>query len=223
MIRTCFARLKDAGAEPWQTLVRREVQVGSVLGLPLCGVVVAAEVARTLQKPLNALVVRKIGHPRHREYALGALAEHGVVVLDQAAVEQTHVNRAELDQVIAEETARLENYQARFHRADGPDLAGKTVLIVDDGLATGATTEAAVLSAKEQGARRVIVGAPVASVNAVDRLRRVADDMLVLTVDPDFMAVGQYYSEFPQTSHEEGLSLLHTDQFSPREPRGCAS
>ncbi len=211
-----FSSREEAGQELGQTLVRREVQVDIVLGLPRGGVVVAAEVARTLQKPLNALVVRKIGHPRHREYALGALAEHGVVVLDQAAVEQTHVNRAELDQVIAEETARLENYQARFHRADGPDLAGKTVLIVDDGLATGATTEAAVLSAKEQGARRVIVGAPVASVNAVDRLRRVADDMLVLTVDPDFMAVGQYYSEFPQTSDEEVLSLLHADQFSSR-------
>jgi predicted phosphoribosyltransferase len=211
-----FSSREEAGQELGQTLVRREVQVDVVLGLPRGGVVVAAEVARTLQKPLNALVVRKIGHPRHREYALGALAEHGVVVLDQAAVEQTRVNRAELDQVIAEETARLEKYQSRFHRADGPDLAGKTVLIVDDGLATGATTEAAVLSAKKQGARRVIVGAPVASVNAVDRLRRVADDMLVLTVDPDFMAVGQYYSEFPQTSDEEVVALLHADQFSPR-------
>src|SRR5260370_28525619 len=139
-----FSSREEAGQELGEMLVRREVQVDIVLGLPGGGVVVAAEVARTLQKPLNALVVRKIGHPRHREYALGALAEHGVVVLDQAAVEQTHVNRAELDQVIAEETARLENYQARFHRADGPDLAGKTVLIVDDGLATGATTEAAV-------------------------------------------------------------------------------
>jgi predicted phosphoribosyltransferase len=211
-----FSSREEAGHELGQTLMRREVQVDVVLGLPRGGVVVAAEVARILQKPLNALVVRKIGHPRHREYALGALAEHGVVVLDQAAIEQTHVKHAELDGVIAEEIARLEKYQARFHRADGPDLAGKIVLLVDDGLATGATTEAAVLSAKQQGARRVIVGAPVASVNAVDRLRRVADDVVVLTVDPDFMAVGQYYSEFPQTSDEEALSLLHTDQFSPR-------
>jgi len=211
-----FSSREEAGLELGQTLVEREVQVDVVLGLPRGGVVVAAEVARILQKPLNALVVRKIGHPRHREYALGALAEHGVVVLDQAAVEQTRVKPAELDKVIAEETARLEKYQASFHRADDPDLAGKTVLIVDDGLATGATTEAAVLSAKKQGARRVIVGAPVASVNAVDRLRLIADDVVVLAADPDFMAVGQYYSEFPQTSDEEVMSLLHTDQFSPR-------
>ena len=211
-----FSSREEAGRELGQTLVDQEIQVDVVLGLPRGGVVVAAEVARILQKPLNALVVRKIGHPRHREFAVGALAEHGVVVLDEAAVAQTQVNRAELDEVIAEETARLEKYQTTFHRVDHLELTGKTALIIDDGLATGATTEAAVLSAREQGARRVIVGTPVSSVSAFDRLRRVADDVIALLVDPDFMAVGQCYSEFPQTTDEEVIAVLHADQFSPR-------
>ncbi|HEX4645558.1 MAG TPA: phosphoribosyltransferase family protein [Verrucomicrobiae bacterium] len=211
-----FSSREEAGRELGQALLDRGIQVDVVLGLPRGGVVVAGEVARILQKPLSALVVRKIGHPRHREFAVGALAEHAVVVLDRAAVAQMQVNRAELDEVIAEETARLEKYQATFHRADNLDLAGKAALLVDDGLATGATTEAAVLSAREQGARRVIVGAPVASVNAFDRLRRVADDVIALLVDPDFMAVGQYYSEFPQTTDEEVIALLHAEQFSPK-------
>ncbi len=179
-----------------------------VLGLPRGGVVVAAEVARILQAPLDVLIVRKIGHPLHREFAVGALAEADVVVLDEAAIGHNPIIRAELTDIIDEEQQRLRSYQARFHRAGPTSLAGKTVLLVDDGLATGATTEAAVLSAKKQNAFRVLVAAPVASSSAVERLQRVADDMLIPWVDPDFDAVGRYYESFSQTTDEEVLELL---------------
>lgn len=179
-----------------------------LLGLPRGGVVVAAEVARVLNLPLDVLIVRKIGHPLHREFAVGALAESGVVVLDEAVIGTSPIIRAELAEIIEEETQRLQSYQARFHHGNALSLVGRAVLLVDDGLATGATTEAAVLSARRQGARRVTVAAPVASTQAVERLHRIADDVLVGWADPDFDAVGRYYDVFPQTTDEEVLGLL---------------
>lgn len=205
-----FSSREEAGRELGYDLFKRGLQPDVILGLPRGGVVVAAEVARILQRPLDVLVVRKIGHPRHREFAVGALAEHGVVLLDNAALRDTHVSRSDLDEIISEETNRLRAYQAKFHHESHQALKDKIVLIVDDGLATGATTEAAVMSAKNQSARQVIVAAPVASPQAVDRLSAVADEVIALVVDPDFMAVGRYYDVFPQTEDEEVLALLHT-------------
>ncbi|HWI55807.1 MAG TPA: phosphoribosyltransferase family protein, partial [Bacillota bacterium] len=154
------------------------------------------------------LVVRKIGHPWFREFAVGALGESDVVVLDQKSIGISPGVRADLERVIQEEKQRLAAYQARFHRAGPFDLAGKAVLLVDDGLATGATTEAAVLSARKQNARRITVATPVASTHAMERLGRVADAVLALRVDPQFDAVGSYYDVFDQTTDEEVLELL---------------
>jgi len=204
-----FASRADAGRQLGQQLREQGVEVDLVLGLPRGGVVVAAEVARRLERPLDALMVRKIGHPWHREFAVGALAEPDVVVLDEASIGNNPTVRQELDAVIQEETARLQSYRSRFHVATTLVLEGKNVLLVDDGLATGATVEAAVLSAKRQKARRIVVATPVASTNAVDRLASVADDVVALLVDPDFRAVGQYYEEFAETTDEEVLALLH--------------
>lgn len=204
-----FSSREEAGRELGYHLAERGIQPDVVLGLPRGGVVVAAEVARILQRPLDVLVVRKIGHPRHREFAVGALVEHGVVLLDKDAMQETHVARSDLDDIIAEETSRLRSYQARFHRDGHRQLSGKTVLIVDDGLATGATTEAAVMSAKSQSARKVIVATPVASPSAIERVEAVADEVISLVVDPDFIAVGQFYESFAQTADEEVMALLH--------------
>ena len=203
-----FASRQDAGRRLGQHLDEQNVDVDLVLGLPRGGVVVAAEVARLLQCPLDVLVVRKIGHPMHREFAVGALAEPDIVIFNEASLSEIPVVRSQLDKVVAEETVRLREYCQRFHLSGVPVLRDKIVLLVDDGLATGATAEAAVLSARKQGVRRIIVAAPVASRNAVERLRRVADDVLTLVVDPDFAAVGQYYDEFSQTSDEEVIALL---------------
>jgi putative phosphoribosyl transferase len=203
-----FASRTDAGQRLGQHLREQGVEADLVLGLPRGGVVVAAGVARALQRPLDVLIVRKIGHPWQREFAVGALAEPDVVIFDQTFKWKNPLARAELDDVIAEEKERLREYRSQFHRDAVPVLEGKMILLVDDGLATGATAEAAVLSVKQQKARRVIIAAPVASTHAVERLRCVADDVVVLFEDAGFEAVGQYYDEFSQTSDDEVMALL---------------
>jgi putative phosphoribosyl transferase len=209
-----FASREDAGQRLGRYLEEQKVAADLVLGLPRGGVVVAAEVARVLHLPLEVLVVRKIGHPFHREFAVGALGEHGVIVLDDALAGPQSIIRAELDEIIAEEQERLRSYQARFHPGGPPSLAGKAVLLVDDGLATGATMQAAVLSVRKQKARRIIVAVPVASTSAVERLGCLADEVRVLWLDPDFDAVGRYYDAFPQTSDLEVLELLRRERGS---------
>lgn len=185
-----------------------------VVGLPRGGVVVAAQVARVLQRPLDVLVVRKIGHPFHREFAVGAMAEQDVVLLDQSVIGNSPAVRQGLEEVIRDEAGRLGDYERRFHCGAAHELAGRRILIIDDGLATGATMEAAVASARKQGSQVIIVAVPVASTNAMERIRRVADDVIVLVVDPDFDAVGSYYDVFTQTSDEEVVALLHGNEDS---------
>jgi putative phosphoribosyl transferase len=203
-----FASREEAGLKLGRSLQEQGVRADVVLGLPRGGVVVAAAVSRALGLPLDVLIVRKIGHPRQREFAVGALAEHGVMLLDEAVIGGNPIIREELKAVIQEEKSRLASYQARFHLHGAPALSNKAVLLVDDGLATGATTEAAVLSVKKQKARTVVVAAPVASTNAIQRLGPVADEVRVLCVDPDFDAVGRYYDVFTQTTDEEVMGLL---------------
>ncbi len=134
--------------------------------------------------------------------------KHGLFEEASGVIGNDPIIRAELEEVIQEEKKRLRGYQARFHPRGAPDLTGKVVLLVDDGLATGATTEAAVLSARKQNALKVVVAAPVASTNALDRLGSVADELRVLCVDPGFDAVGQYYEVFSQTTDEEVLGVM---------------
>ena len=205
-----FASREAAGQLLGRSLKEQGRRADLVLGLPRGGVIVAAEVARVLRVPLEVLIVRKIGHPWHREFALGAMAEDGVVVLDNAAVSRNPLLQTQLDQIIDEEKQRLQAYQGRFRPAP-LDLQGKTVLLVDDGLATGSTAEAGVLSARKQNASRIIVAAPVASTNAVERLQKVADEVWCLFIDEGFDAVGRYYEVFSQTTDAEVLDLLRVE------------
>ena len=205
-----FASREDAGQRLGQYLKEQGTHADLVLGLPRGGVIVAAQVAHTLQVPLDVLVVRKIGHPWHREFAVGAMAEKGVVVLDEQVIGRNPLIRMELNEIIEEEKERLNAYQARF-RQEPLDVTGKAVLLVDDGLATGSTTEAAVLSAKKQQAAKVIVAAPVGSTSAIERLKKVADEVCVMWPDPEFDAVGRYYEAFSQTTDEEVIDLLRAE------------
>jgi predicted phosphoribosyltransferase len=207
-----FLSREDAGRQLGEFLKNGHVDAEVVLGLPRGGVVVAAEVAHTLDLPLDVIVVRKIGHPRQREFAVGALAEDDVVVLDESAISRTGVVKTDLASVIEEERERLAAYQQRFEGAGPVELTAKSVLVIDDGLATGATTEAAVRSAQKRGARQVIVAVPVASDNAYERLNRVCDAVFALTVDPEFDAVGRYYREFSQTTDDEVVALLEENR-----------
>jgi predicted phosphoribosyltransferase len=205
-----FASRQEAGQKLGRYLSGKNLQFDLVLGLPRGGVIVAAEVANALKHPLDVLVVRKIGHPSHREFAVGAMAEDGTVVVDEEVLRRTDVQPVDLEEVFAEERRRLAEYSVKFHRADRPGLEGKNVLIVDDGLATGATTEVAVRSAKAQGASKVFVATPVASESAVERIGKIADQVLAFLIDPDFDAVGRYYLSFPQTTDDEVQQILFT-------------
>jgi predicted phosphoribosyltransferase len=206
-----FASREDAGRQLGRLLQNEGVKADLVLGLPRGGVVVAGEVAHMLGLPLDVIVVRKIGHPLQREFAVGAMAEPDIVLLDERILAKHPHIRSDLDYIIGEEKERLAAYRERFHHGVFPDLLNKSIIIVDDGLATGATNEAAALAARKQGANRVLIAAPVASVNAVERLSRVADSVHVVRVDPDFDAVGRYYDVFDQTSDEEVLDLLRAE------------
>jgi putative phosphoribosyl transferase len=210
-----FASRQNAGYRLGIHLQEQGVFVDIAAGLPRGGVIVAAEVARVLHCPLDVLVVRKIGHPLHREFAVGALAEEGVVLLDEASIEMKTSIREQLNRVIEEERLRFREYENRFHSGESHDFTNKAVLLVDDGLATGATTEAAVLSARKQGAHKIIVAAPVASTGAVRRLSRVADQVIVLHEDPDFDAVGRYYEMFSQTTDDEVVAVLKAEHAAP--------
>ncbi len=203
-----FSSRIEAGQLLGERLRAEGFEADLVLGLPRGGVVVAAEVARALKIPLAALVVRKIGHPHHRELAVGALAEPDVVVLDDATLRWSPTSEAELEAVRREEIERLQRYQELFHPDGPPELAGKSVWLVDDGLATGATMEAAVLAAQKRRATRVMVAVPVASTSAAARIRQNADALVTLLEDDEFGAVGRFYDVFKQVEDSEVVALL---------------
>jgi putative phosphoribosyl transferase len=206
-----FASRHDAGQKLGRHLLNEGVEVDVVVGLPRGGVVVAAEVSHVLQRPLEVLVVRKIGHPLHREFAVGAMAEGDVVLLDEDSIGSDTLIRMRLTEVIKEEKERLRKYQLRFHPAGKFGFCDKAVLLVDDGLATGATMEAAILSARRQGAKKVFVAVPVTSANAIVRLESIADEVFTMIMDPGFEAVGSHYVRFSQTTDEEVLELLRVE------------
>jgi predicted phosphoribosyltransferase len=179
-----------------------------VLGLPRGGVPVAAEVAAALGAPLDVIVVRKLGIPYQPEVAMGAIGEGGVRVLDDTLVARAGVSTAEVDAVEQRERATLESRVQRFRAgADRLDLTGRTAIIVDDGIATGATATAAAQVARKLGASRVVVAAPVGGHDAANRVGD-ADEVVCLLQPPGFQAVGAYYRDFGQTSEDEVAALL---------------
>lgn len=182
-----------------------------VLGLPRGGVPVAACVAETLDAPLDVIVVRKLGVPYHREYAMGAVGERGVRHIDWRVVSTAGISASQLAHAIEREQAEIESRALRF-RGDAPplDVTGRTVIIVDDGIATGSTVTAAIRVVRDMGAERVIVAVPAAPADTVARLRRLADEVVVLETPEPFYAVGQAYVDFSQVDDREVVEILET-------------
>ena len=179
-----------------------------VLGLPRGGVPVAWEVARALQAPLDVAVVRKLGLPGHEEYAMGAIAAGGVRVMTGAAADRD-VPAAAVDAVVARETAELARREAAYRGGRPPPvLAGRTVILVDDGLATGATMRAAVRAARLQAPAHIVVAVPVAAQSSCAELRAEADEVVCAMTPAHFHAVGQWYDDFEATGDDEVRALL---------------
>ena len=207
---TSFHDRRDAGRQLARRLegYRRDPDV-IVLGLPRGGVPVAFEVAQALHAPLDIFVVRKLGAPGHEEYAIGAIASGGVRVLNDAAVRYLHVSDEALDR-IAEREGRELDRRERAYRGDraAHDLQGKTVILVDDGLATGASMRAAVEAVRRKEPARVVVAVPVGARDTCQEFTRIADEVVCLSQPEPFHAVGLWYTRFDQTSDREVQELL---------------
>jgi putative phosphoribosyl transferase len=205
-----FADRVDAGRALAKALEKRRGAADTiVLGLPRGGVPVAHEIAEALALPLDVLVVRKLGLPWQPELAMGAIASGGALVLNDEVVRYLGDRGDAFETVRAREQAELERRE-RDYRGDRPplDMRNRTGILVDDGLATGATMEAAVRALQALGARRVVVAVPVASAQARDRIAAVADEVVCLATPMLFSAVGQWYRDFGQTEDEEVRDLL---------------
>lgn len=178
-----------------------------VLGIPRGGVVVAAEVARALSLPLDIAVAAKVGAPGNPEYAVGAIAPDGEVTSNPTS----GFSEEEVRSLSGPAHTKVERYESALRSGrPRPELRGKTVLLVDDGLATGLTARAASAWLKRVGAARVIVAVPVASSSAVSWVGRIADEVISVSVPEGFFAVGQFYEQFQQTEDDEVVALLHS-------------
>jgi predicted phosphoribosyltransferase len=180
-----------------------------VLGLPRGGVPVAWEVASALRAPLDVFVVRKLGAPRWEELAVGALASDGLVVLNDDVVRSLRITDEHLAQVIEKESAELTRREAAYRGGREPvQLAGKTVILVDDGIATGASMLAAARAIRAAGPAKIVIAVPVAPPTPYQQLAEAADDVVCVEVPASFLAVGEYYRDFSQTSDDEVRELL---------------
>ncbi|HET7844018.1 MAG TPA: phosphoribosyltransferase [Xanthomonadales bacterium] len=180
-----------------------------VLALPRGGVPVAKRVADALDAPLDVYCVRKLGVPGHEEFAMGAIAPGGTCVLDELLVDRLGIGRRAVERIAAREQLELERREATYRPGREPlDLRGRRIVLVDDGLATGATMRAAVESIRARGAADIVVAVPVGSAQAVELLREVADEVICVEIPEPFRGVGMWYSDFGQTSDAEVMQLL---------------
>ncbi len=207
---TVFPDRREAGRRLADALAsRRWSGPLVVLGLPRGGVPVACEVARRLAAPLDVIVVRKVGLPGQEEFAIGAIASGGIVVQEPGVERYLAGMNTRFGMLVARQQRELERRE-RAYRGERPPpaLAGRTAVLVDDGLATGTTMLAAIRAARQVGAAQVIVAAPVGSTAARERVAREADEVILLSEPAGFMAVGQFYERFEQVEDEEVIRLL---------------
>jgi putative phosphoribosyl transferase len=180
-----------------------------VLALPRGGVPVGFEVAKALHEPLDVFVVRKLGLPGQEELAMGAIASGGVRVLNRDLLRALRIPEEVVGQITQEEQRELERREREYRDERSPiDVRGKTVILVDDGLATGSSMRVAVLALKQKGPAQVVVAVPVAPADTCAELQSVADKVVCAVTPQPFLGVGQWYEDFSQTSDEEVRELL---------------
>lgn len=204
-----FRDRRDAGAKLAGVLKPYREERPVVFALPRGGVPVAYEVALALDAPLDVLVARKLGAPDQPEFGIGAVAPGGVRVLNEDAVRRLGIPGEYLGRITARETAEVER-RLRHFRGDSPEtsVAGRTAILVDDGLATGVTARAAVRALRLRGPGRLVLAAPVCAAQTAGSLRSEVDDLVCLRCPPDLGAIGFWYANFDQTGDEEVVNLL---------------
>lgn len=205
-----FKNRQDAGSKLAQALLPYAHEKPIILALPRGGIAIGFEVAQTLNAPLDVLVVRKLGAPHHEELAIGAIGPGNVAILNHDLIQLLGISNEALQTVIDQETLEL-NRRLRRYRGERPypNFHNRTVIIVDDGLATGATALAAIQTIKEQHPARVILAVPVCARSSAFALRSEVDDLVCLETPDQFSAVSLWYVNFDQTTDEEVMNLLN--------------
>ena len=207
-----FVDRKDAGRRLASLLLAYRQEEPIVLGLPRGGVVVAAEVAKALAAPLDVWIVRKVGMPNSPEFALGAVAQGGTLYLNRRSMALAGVNAAELEPLIQEKAAEVSD-RVRLFRGGRPELRleGRTVILVDDGLATGSTARAAIEGLREARPGKLVLAVPVAATQSLELFRGLVDDFVCVQATDAMHAIGNWYDVFPQVQDAEVLQLLARD------------
>lgn len=204
-----FQDRQQAGRELAQELTKLAGSTDTlILALVRGGVVIGRAMVDALKLPLYPYVVRKLGHPLHREFGLGAVAEGGSTHVDDAMMRAHGVTWEDMEPVIGEEMEELARRKNAYLVRARPDLKGKTIIVTDDGAATGVTLLAAIEDLRKARVRRIIVAIPVCPPDTADVLRKKADELIVLATPADFDAVGKWYGDFPQVEDDEVLALL---------------
>ena len=217
-----FADRSDAGRRLAQQLMPLRAERPVVVALPRGGVPVAYEISAALEAPLEVLAVRKLGAPHNPEFGIGAVAEDGTGVLDRDAIATLGVDEDQLEAILEREAAELRR-RVELYRRGRPrlDLEDRTVIVVDDGIATGVTDAAALRALRSLEPRKIILAVPVCAPESAARLARDADQMICLQQPELFYGVGHWYHDFSQVSDEEVLALLGRSQ--PGNPRSASS
>ena len=208
-VDTNFKDREEAGRILASKLSKYADQKPIVLGLPRGGVPVAFEVAKALKAPLDVYVVRKLGVPGHEELAMGAIASGDVRVLNKPVVENLRISEAAIETETRKEQEELKRRELLYRGKRPPlDVSNRTVVLVDDGIATGSTIKAAIAALKKQKAGRIVVAVPVAPASTIDELKTEVDEVICVSTPEFFYAISLWYDEFPQTSDEEVRELL---------------
>ena len=210
-----FTDRHDAGKRLAHVLMTYQADLPVVVGLPRGGVPVAYEVAKALGAPLDVLGVRKLGAPGNPEYGIGAIAEEGVRVASRHDLAELNISQSTLSDLITRETAELQSRLASIRAVHPPvDVAGRTVLLIDDGLATGITAVAAVRALRLRGANKIVLAIPVCAASMPETLRNEVDAVHCVASPGHLGSVGGWYEDFTQTTDEEVLALLGASRVS---------
>ncbi len=212
-----FENRAEAGRVLAEKLLRYAKRNVVVLALPRGGVPVGVEVAKRLEAPLDIFLVRKLGVPGHKEFAMGAIASGGVFLLNQELVRQLDLSAEDIQQIVDEERYELERREDAYG-SNRHALSGRTVILVDDGLATGLSMKAAVEAVRQHNPARVVVAVPVAPAEAKAQFKNIADEMICVRTPETFFAVGEWYDDFSQTTDEEVRELLKNINASTDAP-----
>jgi putative phosphoribosyl transferase len=207
-----FNDRSDAGIKLAEKLVNFKGQKDAVvIGLPRGGVVVAFEVAKKLKLPLDIIASRKIGMPGQPEFAIGAITADGKEVFDQRTIQGFDLDRKDLEKVIETEKQEAARRMIVYRpgRSSALDLSGKTVILVDDGIATGMTMHATLLSARSHGAKKIVIAVPVIPQDQIDILTRLSDELVYLDAPVNFGAISLFYQDFAQVDDDQVIKLMN--------------